>query len=145
MQLRRDRAANFIKIDRPIGEKFGGVLNNYLRYVTPDFKDKNKWRWETQDFWLKFVKTTEKISIYTKKNIEYNLSRVERYIFNQAGNSIETYIKCLGVSYFLTALEKRDTHLMIHHKSIIENYKKEVDKNFGVIEHETQTFRGSTD
>jgi phage replication initiation protein len=123
LQLRRERALNFILLNKPIGEAFGGVINNYLRYVRPTGNDSNVRRWQTEKFWLNFVSSVEKISLYTKKDIEYNLLRVEKYILKQAGNSIDTYIQCVGLEYFLTGLRKRETYLRIHQRELIAQYK----------------------
>ena len=136
LQLRRERALNFILQEKPIGEVFGGVLNNYLRYVKPTGNDSNVRRWDTEKFWLDFVKTVEKISLYTPKDIEYNLSRVEKYIFKQAGNSIDTYIRCMGFDYFLTSLKRRGTYLKQHQQALIKQYENMTGETIGEDEHE---------
>lgn len=125
IQLRRDRATQFLLTKLSLGEKFSKVLNNYVRYVDVNENDlQRKDRWKTSQFWLDFVKTTEKISIYTKKTLEYNLPHIEKYIFNQAGNSIYTYIKCLGMRIFMQRLKKRTTKLQYHQEALIINYNK---------------------
>jgi len=144
LQLRRERAQNFILLDKPIGEAFGGVLNNYLRFVRPTGNDSNIRRWKTETWWNSFVNSVEKISLYTKKDIEYNLMRVEKYIFKQAGNSIDTYIKCMGLDYFLTSLKKRETHLKLHQKALIEQYNRETGETVGEYEDKEATVRAET-
>jgi phage replication initiation protein len=131
LQLRRERALNFILQDKPVGEVFSGVLNNYLRYVKPTADDSNVRRWETERFWKAFVNSVEKISLTTKKDIEYNLSRVEKFIFKQAGNSIDTYIKCVGLDYFLQGLEKRETYLKQHQKALVAMYQSKTGEEVG--------------
>jgi len=124
LRLRRDRAQNFIKLDLPIGEKFGKVLNNYLRFVVENPNDPDhKHRWKTEQWWIDFVKTVEKISIYTKKTVDYNLSHLEWHLIKYYGNNIDTMIQCIGVPKFLEKLEKRDSQLKERHRIIIENYK----------------------
>jgi len=123
IQLRKERAANFIKCDKTIGKKFGGVLNNYIRFIVENPDDSNKNRWATQQFWLDFVQTVEKISIYTAKDVDYNFDRVERYVFTQCGNSIETLIKCVGEKGFLNRLQERKSELTERHLMIIDNFK----------------------
>jgi phage replication initiation protein len=125
LQLRRDRAVNFILNNKPLGIKFGGVLNNYLRFVVENKNDmEHKHRWETQKWWLDFVNTAEKISIFTKKDIDYNLHSVEKFIYTQGGNSIETIIQCVGVEEFLNKVFSRDTKMTARYKRIIEEYKR---------------------
>jgi phage replication initiation protein len=144
LQLRRERAQNLIHHilqDKPVGEVFGGVLNNYLRYVKPTGNDSNIRRWDTEAWWKKFVNSVEKISLFTPKDIEYNLSRVERYIFKQAGNSIDTYIKCVGLNYFLTSLKKRETYLKQHQKELIKQFRNFTGDEVGVEEYEETKVR----
>lgn len=141
LQLRRERALNFILLNKSIGEAFGGVLNNYLRYVKPTGNDSNNRRWETEAYWKKFVSSVEKISLYTKKDIEYNLSRVEKYIFKQAGNSIDTYIRCMGINYFITGLKKRGTYLKEHQKALIKQYENMTGEEVGIYEYEEPKIR----
>jgi len=144
LQLRRERALNFILQNQPIGAVFGGVLNNYLRYVKPNKTDSNIRRWDTEAWWKNFVNSVEKISLYTKKDIEYNLMRVEKYIFKQAGNSIDTYIKCMGLDYFLTGLKKRETYLKQHQKELIKQFKNITDEETGVYEYEEAHIRAES-
>jgi phage replication initiation protein len=124
VQFRKERAANFISLNKPIGEKFAGVLNNYVRFIDVNPDDSNKARWGTSAFWLNFVQTVKKISIYTPKTVEYNLSRVEAHIFKQCGNNIETYIKCMGLDYFLKKLDERDSVLKEKHKALIAEWNE---------------------
>lgn len=128
LQLRRDRALNFIKHPEALGAKLAKVLNNYVRFIVPDGTQTNKWRCETDPMWAAFIGTLEKISIFTKKDTEYNLSRIERYVLHQPGNCIDTLIKCYGVEGFIERLMGRDTQLKPHHQAIILNYQLEQRK-----------------
>lgn len=69
--------------------------------------------------------TCYKISIFTKKGTEYNLAKVERYVLNQAGNSIDTYIKCEGLDFFVEKLKKRESRLQRHQEVLISNHNRE--------------------
>lgn len=121
--LKQDRAVEFIKNKEELGKKFRGVIYNYFRFVTPNKSDSNKRRWETRPYWSKFLLDAEKISVFTPKNIEYNLSQLHAYVFGQAGNSIDTYIKCVGFVNFLERLLHRDTKLNAKQKHLIEESK----------------------
>lgn len=125
LQLRRDRVKAFIINQSPIGIKFKGVLLNYIRFVVPNKNDENKSRWKTQKWYQDFIGDVEKISIYTKKDIDYNLNHIECYIMRQAGNSIYTYIACMGLEYFQTKLKKRPTQLNKKQEALILSYKQE--------------------
>lgn len=125
--FKQDRAIEFIRNPLPLGEKLRGVLHNYLRFVTPHRNDSNKRRWETRKYWTTFLGSVKSISVYTPKDVEYNLTRLGRYVFKQAGNSIDTYIKCQGLISFLDELLKRGTKLTVHQKSLIEQFRQQMD------------------
>lgn len=121
--LKQDRAVEFIKNDLPIGEKFRGVIYNYFRFVEPSESDSNKRRWKMRDYWKDFLDDAEKISVFTRKDIDYNMGRLQRYVFHQAGNSIDTYIKIKGIIPFLEELFRRDSKLTAAQKYLINKCK----------------------
>lgn len=106
MQLRRDRAFSFISSEAPIGEKFAGVLQNYLTYLSPA-NDSNKRRWPVAPYWEKLVNSAEPISLYIEPGTEYNMMRMANYVFNQAGNAIDATIEILGYDGFMDELRHR--------------------------------------
>lgn len=104
LSVKQDRAVAFVRNPEPLGVKFRGVIHKYLRFVTPSKSDSNKRRWKMRKYWSDFLDGAEKISLFTKKEIDYNLSFLHKYVFNQAGNSVFTYIQCVGVTAFLEEL-----------------------------------------
>ena len=95
--FKEERAANFISQllgGKTIGELYAGVLRNYLRFIRLD--NSRRERCSTIGWWEKFLNGAERVKLYSPKNIEYNLARVERYVFEQAGNSTLTYLLCKG-------------------------------------------------
>ena len=132
--LKQDRAVEFIRNKEDLGVKFRGVIHNYFRFVKPKKSDSNKRRWEMRDYWRNFLEDAEKISVYTPKDIDYNLSRLNRYVFGQAGNSIDTYIKCVGLVQFLDDLVKRDSRLNPKQKYLIEQCKLLIEQDKPVDE-----------
>ena len=124
IQLRRQAAFNFIKLDGTIGHKFYGVINNYLRFITPNKSDSNRRRWASPEWWTKFLAHTEKISVFTRKDVDYNLSRLERYVMQQAGNSIVTYINCVGWFKFREVLNSREQELNPNQLKLVDEYKQ---------------------
>ena len=104
IQFRNDAALNFLNDPHDVGEKFYGVINNNLRFVVPDPLDTNRRRWDSPKWWTDFLQSTLKISVFTKKDVEYNMSRLEHFVFDQAGKSIYTYIKCKGFMEFYNYL-----------------------------------------
>lgn len=124
IQLRHQAALNFIKQDGAIGHKFYSVINNYLRFIVPSKTDTNRRRWASPEWWTKFLAHTEKISVFTRKDVDYNLSRLERYVMEQAGNSIVTYIKCVGWFKFREMLNARDQELNPNQQKLVNEYKQ---------------------
>ena len=124
IQLRRQAALNFIKQDGSIGHKFYSVINNYLRFIVPSKTDTNRRRWASPEWWVKFLAHTEKISVFTRKDVDYNLLRLERYLIEQAGNSIVTYIKCVGWFKFREMLNAREQELNPNQLKLVNEYNQ---------------------
>ena len=124
MQLRHERAYNFLTSELVLGARFCGVINNYLRFVEPLATDSNKWRWNNAEWWNNFLCTLEKITIFTKKDIDYNLGRVENYISYSAGNSIEVLLQCVGLSAFMDLIRKRESKLNQKQEALVAEYKQ---------------------
>lgn len=105
LQLRGNSPSAFLLNPLQVGEKFFGLINNNLRFIKPS-GDSNRRRWDSPEWWTAFLQTVQKISVYTKKDVEYNMSRLEHFVFDQAGKSIYTYIKCKGAPAFIQALNE---------------------------------------
>jgi len=109
LQLRRDRAMQFARITGKIGERYSGVLRNYLRYVQQNESESNKSRWSEAEYWTSFLGNAATISIYNKTGVDYNMIHLENFVFKQAGNAIDTYIKIRGIDTFKAELKQRGT------------------------------------
>lgn len=123
LQLRDNNACNFLTRKEEWGERFFGVLNNYVRFIIPSKSDSNRRRWASPAWWEKFLLYTKKISLYTAKGVDYNLTRLERYIIDQCGNSIETYIKCVGELKFKEMLKHRESYLNANQQALVIEYQ----------------------
>lgn len=128
IQLRRKAAVNFITAEGTVGRKFCGVINNYLRFITPNKNDTNRRRWASPEWWTNFLSHTEKISVFTKKDVEYNLDKVQRYVMDQAGNSIRTLISCVGWLKFRELVNGLDKELNPNQQKLIAEYKEIMDE-----------------
>lgn len=126
MQLRDDRALQFTKIPKPIGEAYAGVLLNYLRFVIPNEEDSNKSRWEMTDYWYALVGDAEKISIYSAPGSEYNEERCKNYVVNQAGNAIDACIQMYGLYEFEKMIQNRQTMPNPKYQMLIKRHRMEV-------------------
>ena len=124
IQLRDDRAIEFLKHlaeGESIGKIFFGVVNNYLRYVIPG-ADTNKQRWKTAPFWKSWLEHVEIISIYSPKDLDYNILHVENFAYHQAGNAIDTLIKIKGFEQFLEELQECKPKRSLKYKEILSTY-----------------------
>lgn len=67
IQTRRDNSVAlfglFILNDSDLPKMFKGLLFNYLNFLTPNYKDSNKKRWNTCGWWKKFLGDVEKVKL----------------------------------------------------------------------------------
>ena len=127
MQLRDNRALEFLKLPMTIGESYFNVLCKYLCYVTPNENDTNKTRWKLRDYWANFLENAYKISIYSKPGMEYNLGNVDNFVFRNAANAIDCAIQCYGLVQFLDKLKKRTVRPNPKYTAIIDQCKHHPD------------------
>ena len=124
LQLRDDRAIQFTKIPGlSIGERFSGVLVNYLRYVIPDPDDSNRWRWPMAAYWLNMLELLTPISIYSAPGMDYNLDRCKNYVINQAGNAIDALLKIYGQTEFYRLIENREVRDNPKYSQLVHKYR----------------------
>lgn len=108
MKLTGVSAIGFISLDDTVENKYFAVLNNYLRFVTPNENDSNKRRWKTAVYWSKFLESNDSVSIYCKPGTEYNILSLDGFVFHQCGGAIETLIDILGMSAFMQRLREEN-------------------------------------
>lgn len=101
----RDKAAdsfilNWLQRGGQIGETYGGVLLNYLRYVTSSPMDcqNNYDRLRTTAWWSEFVATSEKIKNITVGGLEYNYGNLADFIEGQCAGALRAYVAANGGS-----------------------------------------------
>lgn len=123
LQLRRDRARQFINGTGEVGLRFSGVLLNYVRYVQ-ESEDSNRWRWNLLPYWNDLIANAVAISLYVKPGTEYNIFNMTDYVFKQAGNAIEATIKIIGIDEFVKRLRERGTQQNPKYIEIIEKAKR---------------------
>lgn len=121
-QLRDDRAGEWLRQPQEIGERFAGVLRNYLRYVDPS-SDGNRWRWPMKQYWADLIGEAEKISLYVKPGIDYNLSKLDGYVFQQAGNAIAAAMQIYGPKSFESKLKDRNTMGNPKYEKLVDQYR----------------------
>ncbi len=104
IQLRGSNALGFAKLGGDICANYFGVLNNYLRFVTPSATDSNKRRCHTADWWQKFLDSYNSVSIFSRPCVDYNIMHLDRFVFGQCAGAVKTVIDILGVNKFLRQL-----------------------------------------
>jgi phage replication initiation protein len=124
LQLRDERAFAFISAPEMIGEKFRGVLLNYVRYVDSDPIDTNRWRWPMKGYWAHLIAAAEKIQLYVKPGVEYNVAQLDRFVFQQAGNAVAAALEIYGVSGFCNQIRKRSTSQNPKYEKLIKQYPR---------------------
>lgn len=127
LQLRDNRALEFLKLPMTIGERFFNVLCNYLCYVTPNESDTNKSRWELRPYWSELLESAYAVSIYSKPGMQYNLFNVDNFVFHNAKNAITCAIECYGLSTFLEKLRNSPVRPNPKYTNLVEQYKHHKD------------------
>lgn len=102
IQLRRECALGFIKLKNPIEKNYFDVLNYYLRYIVPTENITNNRVLDTAPFWLRFIRSADRKSIFCKPGKTYNFGKLHSYVTTQCSAAIDTFIKIVGVDQFLS-------------------------------------------
>lgn len=104
IQLRGSNAIGFAKLGGDICENYFGVLNNYLRFVVPSDTDTNKRRWKSAEWWVNFLESYDSVSIFSRPGVEYNIMKLDGYVFGQCSGAVQTMIDIIGVTQFFRQL-----------------------------------------
>lgn len=123
MQLRNDRALAFVSQPEPIGERFRGVLLNYVRFVD-DNGDSNRWRWPMKDYWAALVDGVGRIRLYVKPGIEYNIHQLDNFVFGQAANAVAAAMQIYGVSFVVNKVQEHDLTEHKKYKALVDTYSR---------------------
>lgn len=125
LQLRKDAASGFIKTfcaeigaSFPLGRFFTSILANYVVFKCPSTQDSNKSRWAVAPFWSRILGDIERVSVFTPKNVEYNLERMERYAFDQNHNHTKSLIEMVGAADYLLALKDSADEIPQKYKTV---------------------------
>ena len=127
LQMRDERAKEFVRhlSGRDIGSAFTGVLRNYLEYGYFRESEDGKRTFSTYAYWDKVLSGAEKLSIYVKPAVDYNLARLENYVFNVAGNAVDALFKIHGSDLFMKKLAEREISQNPKYLTLIDKHTKE--------------------
>lgn len=123
MQLRRERSLAFVVQPEPIGERFRGVLVNYVRFVD-DAGDSNCWRWPMKSYWADLIDGVARIRLYVKPGVEYNIHQLDMFVFGQAANAVAAAMQIYGVPFVVGRIVDRDLSEHLKYKSLVDMYGK---------------------
>lgn len=124
MQLRDDRALAFVCQPELIGERFRGVLVNYVRYVDDPGTDSNRWRWPMKQYWADLIDGVSRIRLYVKPGVEYNLHQLDHFVFDQASNAFAAAFEIYGVPFVVDKVKSRDISQNLKYKRLVDEYGK---------------------
>lgn len=106
LQLRDDRAAQFLSQSGDIGSVYSGVMANYLRYIDDDGSDSNRWRLPIKKYWSDFLCDADRIKLWIAPGTDYNIMHCEDFVFRQAGSAVFTLLCAYGDEKFFTRLNE---------------------------------------
>lgn len=131
LQLRKPYPMNWIT-QGYTGDKLRdgllGVLREYVRYVDDPGTDSNMRRWPMKPYWARFLDGAEKVKLFDKPGMEYNMSNLENFVFRQAGNAISAYLEICGEEIFRQRLKERGTAMNPKYTELIRRYRKDGEK-----------------
>lgn len=129
LQIRKECAIGFIKNKGDIREKYFSVLNNYLRYIVPSDNTTNSSMLDTAPYWLNFIESAERITIFHKPADNYSFDKLYAYVNSQLSGAITTYIDCVGVEQFLSDIKfaRKGKKLNPKYQALKENFDEHGD------------------
>lgn len=124
IKMRRQNANRFVQLlneGKNIHELYFLVLNNYVRIVNPDQNDSNRWRWSVADHWAKFCNSVldDRISLYKAPDDPYTVNNLVRYVTEQAGAAIYTYIKKFSIDDLVEKIAPKQYRLAFKYQELL--------------------------
>jgi len=150
MQLRDERAFQVAKIisftDYELGKIIKSIMAEYFDFKVPSKSDSNKSRWETVNWWSKFLKDIEPLKL-TQNNPEKNIRRSKNWLESQVSKTLAMVSKAyddneIVLEYILKlGSDKIQKNDMVK----IQDFKNNVDinKELEYIKKETSKRSGS--
>ncbi len=135
IQLRNDRALNFIRLlySENLGKIFTGVILNYLRILKPNKNDSNKRRWLMKKWFKDFLGDAERISLFTKCDLDYNLGKCEDFVYGHCGNAIDALVEIKGLDTVMRELKERKPQRSQKYIRLINENKGMAEDNSAAI------------
>lgn len=125
-----------------LGTIFSGIISHYVDYKEPS-EDSNKARWTTCQWWSDFLGECDSISLFSRRDREYNKKRMERYAYQQNHNHTKTMIELDGLGHYLTELHQHREPIPDKYKAVATaaDNSDEILKRLGELpEESTETY-----
>lgn len=116
IQLRDDKANEFVKHICKIPRK---IENEYFGIIAKTIIFPHKWYDE-------FIGNVEKVSLYTRKQLNTNMSKIYEYLSIQCGRSIETYINAFGIDALKQLIKDLPTKKSKRYDNAVEANKEDM-------------------
>ena len=130
-QLRDAAADSFISAWMDTGSisaAYFGIMSNQLRYVKSKDED-NPQRSVMTTWWSKFLGYADKIPMAYKGGLDYNLDNLTKYVFDQAGSSIRTWLEIMDYDMDKFARMVNNRNLNIRQQLLLDQLNVEVSSN----------------
>ena len=126
IKMRRQNANRFVQLlneGKNLHELYFLVLNNYIRIVNPDQTDSNRWRWSVAEHWAKFCYSVlnDKMSLYKAPDAPYTVDNLVKYVTEQAGAAIYTYIKKFSVNDLIEKIAPKQYRLAFKYQELLSD------------------------
>lgn len=125
-QLRHKHAIGAVTNSLTLRDTLLGILRTYIRYVEDPGIDGNKWRWPTKASWDRFLDGATAVYLLDKPGVEYNLSNLEQFVVQQAGNAIDAYVAICGRDGLFNALQNRRVTPNPKYRALVDRCKGEL-------------------
>lgn len=108
-----------------IGKMVQAILKNYINFLIPDAKDRNKSRWKTCGFWEKFLGDVERLKL-TQVAPDRTIEKAIGWIEHQTSPSMAAiYLALEDISLIHDIIISNMDRLERKHLHMINKYRKE--------------------
>lgn len=131
IMFRDENAVGFLDAQGGIGEKWAGVLRNYLMYRDPS-EDSNKRRWEVSGWWSELLGNAEALKVSSKKDLEYNISKYRDFVYKHMQRTFFTMMQIDGPYMFFEMMLRgmSEDGLNDYQREMIRRYKHSDSSEF---------------
>lgn len=119
-----------------IGKAYQGMLYDFLRFTREVNRpgNTNQARLHVTRWWQTFCGNAKKIKGFYVGGLEYNLEKLDHYLYKNAGSSMKTFLACNGgdVGKLMEFAEKSDYNekqkFLVKAQPLIDKMKQDYDK-----------------